>query len=64
MLRVSYMEIYNEIVNDLLAPEGTNLTIREDKKVRCLCWRHGPSCYTIASLLLTPINTLISGEFL
>lgn len=32
VLRVSYMEIYNEIVNDLLNPANTNLRIREDKK--------------------------------
>eukprot|EP00123_Amoebidium_parasiticum_P012425 comp21342_c0_seq1/m.29273 comp21342_c0_seq1/g.29273 ORF comp21342_c0_seq1/g.29273 comp21342_c0_seq1/m.29273 type:complete len:582 (-) comp21342_c0_seq1:108-1853(-) len=31
LLRVSYMEIYNEVVNDLLAPENTNLKIHEDK---------------------------------
>ncbi len=34
MLRVSYLEIYNEIINDLLQSpgKGSNLTIREDKK--------------------------------
>jgi len=32
LLRVSYLEIYNEVINDLLRPEGVNLTIREDKK--------------------------------
>eukprot|EP01006_Ploeotia_vitrea_P045200 TRINITY_DN66919_c7_g2_i2.p1 TRINITY_DN66919_c7_g2~~TRINITY_DN66919_c7_g2_i2.p1 ORF type:complete len:683 (+),score=401.25 TRINITY_DN66919_c7_g2_i2:24-2072(+) len=32
VLRVSYMEIYNEIVNDLLAPENTNMRIREDRR--------------------------------
>eukprot|EP00026_Physarum_polycephalum_P003449 Phypoly_transcript_03460.p1 GENE.Phypoly_transcript_03460~~Phypoly_transcript_03460.p1 ORF type:complete len:554 (+),score=140.65 Phypoly_transcript_03460:644-2305(+) len=30
LLRVSYMEIYNEIVNDLLTPGNTNLKIHED----------------------------------
>ncbi|XP_020090735.1 kinesin-like protein KIN-7D, chloroplastic isoform X1 [Ananas comosus] len=30
LLRVSYMEIYNEVVNDLLNPAGQNLRIRED----------------------------------
>ncbi|KAL5707681.1 Kinesin-like protein KIN-7K [Ranunculus cassubicifolius] len=30
LLRVSYLEIYNEVVNDLLNPEGQNLRIRED----------------------------------
>ncbi|KAE8770805.1 kinesin-related protein 4 [Hordeum vulgare] len=30
LLRVSYLEIYNEIVNDLLNPAGKNLRIRED----------------------------------
>lgn len=30
LLRVSYLEIYNEVVNDLLNPTGQNLRIRED----------------------------------
>lgn len=30
LLRVSYIEIYNEVVNDLLNPAGQNLRIRED----------------------------------
>ncbi|RDX80503.1 Kinesin-like protein KIN-7D, chloroplastic, partial [Mucuna pruriens] len=30
LLRVSYLEIYNEVVNDLLNPAGQNLRIRED----------------------------------
>ncbi|KAJ0793569.1 putative plus-end-directed kinesin ATPase [Helianthus annuus] len=33
LLRVSYLEIYNEVVNDLLNPAGQNLRIREDKQV-------------------------------
>ncbi|MFS7908189.1 putative plus-end-directed kinesin ATPase [Helianthus anomalus] len=32
LLRVSYLEIYNEVVNDLLNPAGQNLRIREDKQ--------------------------------
>ncbi|VYS57076.1 unnamed protein product [Arabidopsis thaliana] len=32
LLRISYMEIYNEVVNDLLNPAGHNLRIREDKQ--------------------------------
>ena len=32
LLRVSYFEIYNEIINDLLSPQNTNLSIRESKK--------------------------------
>lgn len=32
LIRVSYMEIYNEIINDLLDPEGINLQVREDPK--------------------------------
>ncbi|KAI3743311.1 hypothetical protein L1987_61018 [Smallanthus sonchifolius] len=32
LLRVSYMEIYNEVVNDLLNPAGQNLKIREDSQ--------------------------------
>eukprot|EP01135_Chromosphaera_perkinsii_P012207 Nk52_evm26s2612 gene=Nk52_evmTU26s2612 len=31
LLRVSYLEIYNEIVNDLLAPDSTNLPIHQTK---------------------------------
>ncbi|OEL37187.1 Kinesin-like protein KIN-7D, chloroplastic [Dichanthelium oligosanthes] len=30
LLRVSYLEIYNEVVNDLLNPSGQNLRVRED----------------------------------
>ncbi|XP_004344350.2 cenpe protein [Capsaspora owczarzaki ATCC 30864] len=30
LLRVSYIEIYNEIITDLLKPENTNLKIREN----------------------------------
>ncbi|KAL7086204.1 hypothetical protein ACP275_14G324500 [Erythranthe tilingii] len=30
LLRVSYLEIYNEVINDLLDPTGQNLKIRED----------------------------------
>ncbi|KAH8515877.1 hypothetical protein H0E87_004340 [Populus deltoides] len=30
LLRVSYLEIYNEVINDLLNPMGQNLRIRED----------------------------------
>jgi centromeric protein E len=33
LLRVSYLEIYNEVVNDLLNPAGQNLRIREDPQV-------------------------------
>ncbi|GMI88139.1 kinesin 7.4 [Hibiscus trionum] len=30
LLRVSYLEIYNEVINDLLHPTGQNLRVRED----------------------------------
>ncbi|KAI4307253.1 hypothetical protein L6164_030459 [Bauhinia variegata] len=30
LLRISYLEIYNEVINDLLDPTGQNLRIRED----------------------------------
>ncbi|KAF3435772.1 hypothetical protein FNV43_RR22864 [Rhamnella rubrinervis] len=30
LLRVSYLEIYNEVINDLLDPTGQNSTLRED----------------------------------
>lgn len=33
ILRTLMLQIYNEIVNDLLAPENTNLKIREDAKL-------------------------------
>jgi len=32
MVRVSYLQIYNEVVSDLLRTDRTNLHIREDKK--------------------------------
>ena len=32
VLRVSFFEIYKEIVNDLLEPENANLRVREDRK--------------------------------
>ncbi|MCL7022649.1 hypothetical protein MKW94_002155 [Papaver nudicaule] len=32
LLRVSYLEIYNEIINDLLDPAGQNLRVREDSQ--------------------------------
>ncbi|CAN6440063.1 unnamed protein product [Victoria cruziana] len=32
LLRVSYLEIYNEVINDLLDPTGQNLKIREDSQ--------------------------------
>ncbi|KAI3823342.1 hypothetical protein L1987_04777 [Smallanthus sonchifolius] len=32
LLRVSYLEIYNEVINDLLNPAGQNLRIREDSQ--------------------------------
>ncbi|KAF2542547.1 hypothetical protein F2Q70_00037462 [Brassica cretica] len=32
LLRISYLELYNEVVNDLLNPAGHNLRIREDKQ--------------------------------
>ena len=38
-LRVSYLEIYNEIINDLLEPLNTNLQLREDVKKGVYCER-------------------------
>ena len=32
LVRASYLQIYNEVISDLLKPERTNLLIREDKK--------------------------------
>ena len=32
MVRASYLQIYNEIISDLLRTERLNLHIREDKK--------------------------------
>lgn len=32
LVRASYLQIYNEQISDLLKPERSNLTIREDKK--------------------------------
>lgn len=33
LLRVSYMEIYNEEINDLLAPENRKLQVHENSEV-------------------------------
>lgn len=33
LLRMSYMEIYNELVHDLLDARNVNMKIREDKQV-------------------------------
>jgi len=33
LLRVSYIEIYNESIRDLLSPEAIDLRIHEDRKV-------------------------------
>jgi hypothetical protein len=32
MVRASYLQIYNEVISDLLKSEWNNLQIREDKK--------------------------------
>ena len=32
LVRASYLQIYNEVISDLLKPERTNLVIREDKR--------------------------------
>ena len=32
MVRASYLQIYNEVISDLLKPEWNSLQIREDKK--------------------------------
>eukprot|EP00282_Hemiselmis_andersenii_P038986 CAMPEP_0169428776 /NCGR_PEP_ID=MMETSP1042-20121227/1507_1 /TAXON_ID=464988 /ORGANISM="Hemiselmis andersenii, Strain CCMP1180" /LENGTH=616 /DNA_ID=CAMNT_0009538969 /DNA_START=18 /DNA_END=1865 /DNA_ORIENTATION=- len=32
LVRASYLQIYNEVISDLLKPERTNLHVREDKK--------------------------------
>ena len=40
LVRASYLQIYNEVISDLLKPERSNLVIREDKKrvcAVCLC---------------------------
>lgn len=34
VLRVSYLEIYNETIRDLLSPGNDNLRIHEDRRVR------------------------------
>lgn len=36
-VRISYLQIYNEIISDLLNPEQSHLTIREDKKRGVFC---------------------------
>ncbi|CAI5473655.1 unnamed protein product [Closterium sp. Yama58-4] len=43
LLRVSYLEIYNEEINDLLAPDNRRLQIHESSELRMVfrgyCWR-------------------------
>lgn len=39
LLRMSYMEIYNEEINDLLAPEHRKLQIHESPEVHYLLSR-------------------------
>lgn len=34
LLRVSYLEIYNEVINDLLCPSNTNIKLHETTAVR------------------------------
>lgn len=34
LLRCSYLEVYNECINDLLNPSSLNLQIQEDKQVK------------------------------
>jgi centromeric protein E len=36
LLRVSYLEIYNEVINDLLCPSNTNVKVHETAKVLSL----------------------------
>ncbi len=31
-VRASFLQIYNEVISDLLKPEATNLVVREDKR--------------------------------
>ena len=35
-MSISYLEIYNEQINDLLNPSSTNLKIHEDNKVKII----------------------------
>ncbi len=32
LVRASYLQIYNEVISDLLKPEATNLAVREDRR--------------------------------
>ena len=32
LVRASYLQIYNEVISDMLKPERTNLIIREDRR--------------------------------
>jgi centromeric protein E len=56
LLRVSYFELYNEVINDLLNPvSGANLTIREDKKVSCIV-------VVAAVVVVTPQSLIIAAD--
>ncbi|KAG8082058.1 hypothetical protein GUJ93_ZPchr0014g47541 [Zizania palustris] len=54
LLRVSYLEIYNEVINDLLDPTGQNLRIREDAQVPSICC----TCNILLDHTTVPINPL------
>ncbi|KAF8963817.1 hypothetical protein BGZ46_000915 [Entomortierella lignicola] len=59
LLRVSYLEIYNETIRDLLSPEAIDLRIHEDKRMHTLDLSVHPVTSTLKMLasLLERITT-------
>lgn len=60
-MRASYLEIYNETLKDLLAPETGPLRIRQDEKVRLR--RIGTSLKTKGSELIAMSIALVAETF-
>ncbi|XP_052118914.1 kinesin-like protein KIN-7K, chloroplastic [Arachis duranensis] len=60
LLRVSYLEIYNEVVNDLLNPAGQNLRIREDAQVPIIAFQHRHVGSTNFNLLSSRSHTIFT----
>ena len=56
LLRVSYLEIYNESINDLFDPHNTNLKLLDDPPVRIQIILNNNTCQGLdAVLFLCPL---------
>lgn len=61
LLRVSYMEIYNEEINDLLAPENRKLQVHENLEV-CMSFLFLHFCYADPSSQHRPAHSSLSSS--